>query len=151
MGAALSSIGVSRPSGAMSTVWFARPTVWPVASTCSTGLGTGRRVRSLTMRKTSRSGLPTASPCGTPQSDSATGFRNVTSPPESVAITASPMLPRAIRQCCCCSRNSSSSRFRSVMSRVKHRVWTNTPSRQRTFELMMTQRIEPSLQRRRAS
>ena len=59
-------------------------------------------------------------------------------PSASVAITASPMLARATRQYSRCSKNSSSSRFRSVMSRVKHRVWMNFPSFQKTFELMRT-------------
>ena len=66
MGAALSSIGVSLPSRAMSTVWFARPDdrgPWRGPSRPGSRRAAGSV--SLTMRKTSRSGLPTASACGT--------------------------------------------------------------------------------------
>ncbi len=76
MGAALSSIGVSRPSRAMSMVWFASPTVWPSLRTISTGLSTTARVRSFTMRKTSDRSFPRHSTSGQPVSRSATGLTN---------------------------------------------------------------------------
>ena len=46
---------------------------------------------------------------------------------------------------------ASSARLRSVMSRVKQRVWTKRPSSHSTLESMRTSLIEPSLQRIRAS
>ena len=46
---------------------------------------------------------------------------------------------------------ASSARLRSVMSRVKQRVWTKRPSSHRTLESISTSLIEPSLQRIRAA
>ena len=73
-GAALSSMGRSVPSLAMSSVWLAMPRTRPVSMTFLTGCSTAWRVSSLTMRKTSSSGRPWASPATQPVSDSATGF-----------------------------------------------------------------------------
>ena len=49
IGAALSSMGLSVPSRAISTVWLARPTIRPSASARRAGFSTGWRVSSLTM------------------------------------------------------------------------------------------------------
>ena len=73
-GAALSSIGSSLPSLAMSSVWLARPRTSPVSMTFLTGCSAGFRVSSLTMRKTSSRRFPRASAADHPVSDSATGF-----------------------------------------------------------------------------
>ena len=94
---ALSSIGRSVPSLAMRTVWFASPTIVPSRRARRAGFSTGWRVCSLTMRKTSGRGRPTASAWGQPVSASATPFRNVTRPSASVPMTASPMLASVIR------------------------------------------------------
>ena len=75
MGAALSSIGVSVPSLAMSRVWLARPTITPSRMTLATGSSTARRVVSLMIGKTSRIGRPFASSWDQPVSDRATGLR----------------------------------------------------------------------------
>ena len=60
------------------------------------------------------------------------------------------MLSRIVRVRCSCSRTSASARFRSVTSRVKQRVWTNSPSRHITLESISTSLIDPSLHRSRA-
>jgi hypothetical protein len=92
IGAALSSMGISRPSFESSRVWFARPVTAPSRSTFSTGLSTVRRDSSLTITKIFASRLPTASVSRQPVSASATGFMRVMRPAASVAMTASPIL-----------------------------------------------------------
>src|SRR5689334_20436126 len=92
IGAALSSIGHSLPSLAMSRVWLARPTIPPCLMALVTGLSTASRVSSFTMWNTSCSALPPASGLFQPVINSAVGFMKVTQARESVAITASPML-----------------------------------------------------------
>ena len=91
-----------RRSAARSRPWRSGGCGWPGRRPCprstrATGFSTGRRVSSLTMRKTSSSGRPAASPARQPVSASATGFRKPTRPSASVAITASPMLASVTR------------------------------------------------------
>ena len=59
-------------------------------------------------------------------------------------------LSRIVRVRCLLLRSSRSARFRSVTSRVKQRVWTNSPSRNITLESISTSLIDPSLHRSRA-
>ena len=80
IGAALSSIGRSVPSFEIRTVWLASPTILPSLSARSAGFSTGWRVSSLTMRNTSSSVRPDASPDFQPTNSSATGFRKSTRP-----------------------------------------------------------------------
>ena len=99
IGAALSSMVLSVPSLAISTVWLARPVTPPSRMARCAGFSTGSRLDSPTMRKTSSIGLPAASAWDHPVSDSATGFSDETRPCRSLVITASPMLASVTRSC----------------------------------------------------
>ena len=107
-GAPLSAIGVSVPSRAIRIVWLARPATTPSRITRRTGLSTGVRLSSFTIRNTSSTGRPSASAVDQPVSRSATGLRNVTRPSASVARTPSPMLRSVVRSCSSLSRASDS-------------------------------------------
>ncbi len=80
IGAALSSMGRSVPSLAMSKLWFASPTTTPSRKARTVGLSTGWRLSSLMMRNTLSSGWPAASACVQPVKEAATELRNVTRP-----------------------------------------------------------------------
>jgi hypothetical protein len=95
--AAMSSNGRSVPSAAIKIVWFASPATAPSCEARKAGFSTGRRVASLTIRKTSGRGRPSVSAWDQPVRFSATPFKNVTRPSASVLITASPMLESVIR------------------------------------------------------
>src|SRR3569832_5788 len=94
IGAALSSIGTSRPSRDSRIVWFASPTTAPVWSTFWTGFSTGCRVNSFKMGKTSDSARPFASSNDHLMSLVATLLRKVRCPRVSVTRTTSPMLAK---------------------------------------------------------
>ncbi len=99
MAAAESAIGCSVPSRAMSSVWFASPTITPSRSARVAGFSTGCRVSSLTIRNTCSSGAPTASAYDQPVSCSVTRLIIVMQPAASVTITPSPMLASVTRSC----------------------------------------------------
>ena len=92
MGAALSAMGRSVPSRLISTVWLARPRMWPDRMTSPAGFSTGCRVVSFTIWKTSASGIPCALSFVHPVSVSAMPFMYVTRPSASEAMIPSPML-----------------------------------------------------------
>ena len=73
-------------------VWLARATTVPSRNTASTGLETGSRDCSLTMRNTASIAQPRASASVHPVNRSATRFISRTAPVVSVVTTASPML-----------------------------------------------------------
>ena len=102
------------PSLATRTVWFASPTTWPSRSTLATGFSTGRRVSSLTMRKTSLQRPPRRllrRPAGQRLGHRVEEGRR--RPRASVTITASPMLARVT---CSCSRCVAAIRLRRAAS-----------------------------------
>lgn len=72
----------------------------------------------MTMRKTVSRGCPSAAARGQPVSCWATGFRKVTRPAASVAITASPMLVRMAWSSCRCSWIMAADRWRARRPRI---------------------------------
>ena len=108
---------------------MASPTIPPSRMTRRTGLSTGVRLPSSTMRKISSTGRPVASASVQPVSRSATALRNVTWPSPSVARTASPMLRRVVLSRCSLCRNASCDRTRA--SRSRRTTATNAPKRTR--------------------
>ena len=74
-------------------------------------------------------------------------WRRVCFGPASSSVEAS----ARTRVTACSAAARCSLRFCSVTSCVKQRVWMNVPSSHRTFELICTCLIEPSLHRSRAS
>jgi hypothetical protein len=117
IGAALSSIGTSRPSLVTSAVWLANATVWPSRKTRATMSSAGWCVSSLTILKTFWTGCPTASASFHPASVIATGFKKRTFPSASVVSTASPMLVSVTRKRCSLSRKAASVSRRAASAR----------------------------------
>ena len=116
MGAAVSSMSYSLSPLDSKRVWSAKPTTFRSRKTLLTGFSMGLRVFLSTMSNTRSMDLPMASAPVQPVSDWATEFIKVTAPFMSVAITASPILPRVVesnfslfaRACCVCFRWESS-------------------------------------------
>ena len=116
MGDPLSAIAIGSPCFGSSTVGRDKPSIWPVSSTFTKGLGTATPVISSARRNTASAGRPTASPWVQPVNFSATGFRKVTLPSPSVATTPSAMLESVISQRWLESANSAMATLRWLIA-----------------------------------